>query len=522
MFKKIVKYIICTFLIAGAFFYSFPSFVYFIYSDHAYSGNIINFVSMIATSLICVLTFRSVQQVIKSNKQNEESNQKNREINNLQIATEIFDKKFSLLLQEHKYYLGILSENYKYYIKNDEILKQPGFETLDLIRGEMKTTYYNNNKYIYLSGEIYISIKSILDNELLDGLFPSMPQIINTLKIKLLDINLNKNSHYRFISLKGNVLVGSNFNDYIKFEHSGNGIDFPSVLFSKIEPYLNDGITKKVKELLEKNNEFAKNTLSPYMRIIYHILKLSHEHAKQLIEIKDIGNKKEQEKLIKKEMKKNTNIIRSVIPNNILLLVAINSLFFYRNDRDKLYMFNDKDFIDQTDINNSKDFLEFAIFNDYKKYYNLLMTSDFFEHLYIDENENDYYINPESFFVLFNEKNTKRMHLDKGVMFHHSTNGMRISAFGLKNLFQFYKDTSNIFYLNNTKNLIYIFYKKNRSDITEMLTDNMNEAIRNQFKEKKIDLNKHTVTYYDKKEAELELYPDFAKFYMNGIIININ
>lgn len=513
MFTVILKISVCILLVVELY--------YFIDSDYFSTETIIDFITMLATALICFFTFSSVKEVIKSNKQNEESNKKNIEINNLKIATEIFDKKFALLLQEHKYYLGLLLKDYDLYIKNDKILKQPGLETLDVIRGEVKSINHNSSEYIFLSGELYISIKSILDNRRLEDLFPSMPSIMEDLKKKLLDINSNKNSHHCFISLNGKVITGSNCERKDDFCYSDKGINYTEILHTKLKCIMDDETIKKVKESINRNNMFAKNTISPYMRIIYHILKLSYEHAIQLTNTNNIDNKKEKIKLIKTEMKKNTNIIRSVIPNNILLLIAINSLFFYRNNRDKLYMFNDTDFIEQTDIKSSKEFLEFAIFNDYKKYYNLLILSDFFEHLYIEQNENAYGINPESFPFSFNEKNTKKIHLDKNIMIHGKRNGILISNLKLKDIIQHYKNTSNIFYLNNTKSLIYIFYRKHRSDIQTMLTDNIDDVIRSHIKEKKLNKNTYITTTYDERKKELELYPDFAVSYSNGLIIDI-
>ena len=513
MFTVILKIFVCILLVAELY--------YFIDSDYFSAGTIIDFITMIATALICFFTFSSVQQVIKSNEQNEESNKKNREINNLQIATEIFDKKFALLLQEHKYYLDLLLKDYDLYIKNDKILRQSGLETLDIIRGEVKSINHNSSEYIFLSGELYISIKSILDNRRLDDLFPSMPSIMEDLKKKLSDINLNEDSHHCFISLNGKVITGSNCERKDDFCYSDKGINYTEILHAKLKCIMDDETIEKVKESIKRSNMFAKNTMSPYMRIIYHILKLSYEHAIKLINTNNIDNEKEKLKLIKVEMKKNTNIIRSVIPNNVLLLIAINSLFFYRNNRDKLYMFNDVDLIEQTDIKNSKEFLEFAIFNDYKKYYNLLMLSDFFEHLYIEQNESTYSINTESFPFSFNDKNTKRIRLDKKNTIHGKRNGILISSLKVKDIIRYYQDTSNIFYLNNTKSLIYIFYRKHRSDIQTMLTDNMDAVIRNHIKGKCLNKSTYITTNYDEKKKELELYPDFAVSYSNGLIIDI-
>jgi len=84
--------------------------------------------------------------------------------------------------------------------------------------------------------------------------------------------------------------------------------------------------------------------LSPYMRILYHTLKI--------IKTEISGGITSQ--------KKYTSIVRSFIPNDILLLVAINSSVINKN---------------QFSISDS---------SQYESYYNMLIDYDFFEHLVIE------------------------------------------------------------------------------------------------------------------------------------------
>lgn len=75
--------------------------------------------------------------------------------------------------------------------------------------------------------------------------------------------------------------------------------------------------TKQVPFLINKNNNFSKNILSPYMRIIYHLLKASKENSST-----------------KEDMKKYTNIVRSIILYDILMLIAINAMYFYKSSNE--------------------------------------------------------------------------------------------------------------------------------------------------------------------------------------------
>ncbi len=105
--------------------------------------------------------------------------------------------------------------------------------------------------------------------------------------------------------------------------------------------------------ILKNSNDFAKNTLSPYMRILYHILKSIHEFlGAGLLTASE-------------EEKQYSNIIRSTIPSNLMFLIARNSAGFFSSSR-AIQLFRDQP-------------SDFA--SDYYKYFYLLRRYDFFEHL---------------------------------------------------------------------------------------------------------------------------------------------
>ncbi|MFK8257438.1 putative phage abortive infection protein [Erwinia sp. AnSW2-5] len=113
---------------------------------------------------------------------------------------------------------------------------------------------------------------------------------------------------------------------------------------------------KSSQEVIDACNSFAKNTLSPYMRILYHTLKT----------IKEGCGDNDYSASVKE--KQYTNIIRSIIPNDVLFLVALNSVAIYRDDRSSLC------FAEKIDV---------RVYNDYAKYFFLLRRYAFFEHLNI-------------------------------------------------------------------------------------------------------------------------------------------
>ncbi|MEB8192298.1 putative phage abortive infection protein [Raoultella terrigena] len=111
--------------------------------------------------------------------------------------------------------------------------------------------------------------------------------------------------------------------------------------------------SERIVGVVGKYNEFARNTLSPYMRILYHILKSIHE---------SFGRGTEEQR---KKAKQYSNIVRSTIPSDLLFLIAINSAgFLIKKRRLSLHTNQPSDF-----------------FSDYYKYHFLLKEYDFFEHL---------------------------------------------------------------------------------------------------------------------------------------------
>lgn len=145
----------------------------------------------------------------------------------------------------------------------------------------------------------------------------------------------------------------------------------------KIIRGVNDEVCISVKGgeelVISDGNGFAKNVLSPYMRILYHTLKNIDIHFNN---DKSLGDN---------DAKQFSNIIRSLIPNDLLLLVALNSVIFYKSSGDKT-KFKDR-------MNMTIDKL--SIYNDYHKFFKLLIKYDFFEHLNISatDESNSYKIN---------------------------------------------------------------------------------------------------------------------------------
>jgi len=95
---------------------------------------------------------------------------------------------------------------------------------------------------------------------------------------------------------------------------------------------------------------------SPYMRVLYHLLK----------GIADNFSPGDRFSYAKPEEKSYSNIVRSLIPDNVLQLISINTLFFYSENVGKLSL--------RKDINE-------IIYNDYHKYFALLRRYDFFAHM---------------------------------------------------------------------------------------------------------------------------------------------
>lgn len=304
------------------------------------------FASAIATVVICFYTVKSVAEVIKSNKETAENNHK-------KDIKETFEKNFSILLQEHNGYLGkIISANNCLYEIN-HILNCSGYESYSIIRGLVKFATVDGYKFCLHNDEILIKVdlvKNISGN--ICYYLPSSDSLVDPEHVILNPGTIyyscgDKTYHYfpssNTLSLTEDLSFISKTKDITKFCYN--------LISSKGE---------LAKKIIEKNNNTSKNILSPYMRIVYHLLKYSDENTNN-----------------KSEMKKYTNIVRSIIPYDILMLIAINSMFFYKSyNESKNELRRWSDFFNELDNDPQS-----GIFNDYHKYYQLLIKCDFFEHL---------------------------------------------------------------------------------------------------------------------------------------------
>jgi len=126
-------------------------------------------------------------------------------------------------------------------------------------------------------------------------------------------------------------------------------LDDKTISDTSAEAILEDGDDKSIHSVILKIR--GHEILSPYMRILYHLLK----HVNNNYPRNEIANKDE----IIIEQKQYTSIIRSFIPNKLLLLVSFNCSIT----------------VDEMGLNNSSDF---------KKYQCLLNKFDFFQHLRTD------------------------------------------------------------------------------------------------------------------------------------------
>lgn len=305
-----------------------------------YTNTLVGIASSIATSIICILTIISLVNIHKTNAENKKENTERDKKNT-------FEKQFSILLNEHNNYLSklIACDNELY--KPDVICRINGFEILSIIRGDMYKYKIGNRVYYYLNNEVYLKMR------------------INSGDIEIYDTDNpitceheHKYRHEYIASLNGEIFT---INKRRKLGNTYFQVYLSDVVKLEIEDYIKSN-RDVVKDIIRRNNDIAKNILSPYMRIIYHILKLSNNNTSNVA-----------------EMKQYTNIIRSIIPYDILMLIAINAMFFYENKSNKS---NGMQTLLNPNIN--KITLHTAITNDYYKYYNLLVRCEFFEHLTMD------------------------------------------------------------------------------------------------------------------------------------------
>lgn len=476
----------------------YPSIVYVLNSYLFEASAFFNLIVAIATAIICYLTSISVKAVIKSNSDNREANEKNRILEEKKFTNDIYEKRFSTLLTEHEYYLKQLLGNINDFYKLPEILKLSGYESLSIIRGEIYFNYINEKKYAVVNDEIYLSIDSALS---LNNFYSTSPNIIN---IKQTLTNYKTPDHYickegfiYWYNNKGEMKTCSKINKKLGEE----GVRVLSYIVSNLLDHTKKG---KVSNHISHINEISKNILSPYMRIIYHILKLAYENASKTYENNELCN-------ISHEMKKSTNIIRSMIPNNILALIAINSTYFYKNKLDEIGAFSSS-----KERNNNKESIENKIFNDYRKYYKLLVISDFFEHLYLEKNET--YITKYSNCFVFNFNKFNSSFIIK----KNNTTFIGVTKFTEDDIIKFYYRITDLFYSNTTKELLYLFYIKNNQDYNKKILDNIDFNIESFAMDNQLELesNEYKTSHYFKGENKLILGCDFALTYVNGELIS--
>ncbi|EPJ3801551.1 hypothetical protein OND84_000757 [Morganella morganii] len=500
MNKQHIPYIIA---IIPALFLIYPSIVYLINSYLFEASAFFNLIVALATAIICFYTVKSVKAVIASNNENRDFNIKNMALEQEKFDSDIFEKRFSTLLSEHEYYLKQLLDNENKFYDLSKILKLSGYESLSIIRGKVFFDIINEKKYIIYENELYISIDSVLSLHEFDI---SSEDYKQNAHIKLISSFLRqyKASDY-FLCEKGCVYRCSH--DGVMVIHNSidnlNYANLNPILYSIIIKHMSGEIKNQVLQQISLNNSISKNILSPYMRIIYHILKLSHNHALKTCKINKLNH-------ISHEMKKSTNIIRSMIPNNILALIAINSAYFYKNKYDESGVFS------SSEISSDNENIESKVFNDYKKYYNLLIISNFFEHLYLEKKET--YITYYS--------NCFQFDFDKAKSFAATNKNAHpmiiVTEYKPNDVVDLYHNITDLIYSNTTKELLYLFYIKNNSDYNEKIIKNINSSI-NSFQinnQLEFESNDYKNSLYIKDENKLILGHDFALTYVNGELIS--
>lgn len=304
-----------------------------------------SFASAIATVIICLFTVKSVLEVIKSNEENIKNNQS-------RDRKESFEKKFALLLKEHNNYLNKLTKTNNVFYQLDYILNCSGYESRDLIRGDAKFVTIDGDKFYYSNNNLLVKLDILTNKEQTRIYFNPSAGKVKEYKLEKLyekiDIYASNDCFYWYFEHLDKVIEMSYTPSFFESD------DVKSIVESKIKKGNN-----QVPALIKRNNNISKNILSPYMRIIYHLLKASKENATN-----------------KDDMKKYTNIVRSIIPYDILMLVAINAMYFYKSSnesKNEIKRWNE--FFNDFDDPHS------SIFNDYYKYYQLLIECDFFDHL---------------------------------------------------------------------------------------------------------------------------------------------
>ncbi|MFV8908184.1 putative phage abortive infection protein [Serratia fonticola] len=308
-------------------------------------------VSAVATVVICLFTAKSVSEVIKANKENRTNNQE-------RDRKESFEKKFALLLQEHNSYLRKLVKSNNPLYKLDYILNCAGDESRSIVRGNAKIARIDGEIFHYSNNNLLVQLDVWVNkDESKIYLNPNQDSISNLgLKksTKLPDLYASNNGFFWYLSSSGKMVEIDCEYSFLKSE----GIK------EQIKEKINKGLSL-VPNLIDGCNDVSKNILSPYMRIIYHLLKTSKENTKD-----------------KEDMKQYTNIVRSIIPYDMLMLVAINAMYFYKSSNEKI------DEVKRwSDLFRESDDLNSLVFNDYYKYYRLLIECDFFEHLIMDFSE---------------------------------------------------------------------------------------------------------------------------------------
>lgn len=302
--------------------------------------------SAIATVIICFYTVKSVAEVIKSNTETAKNNHR-RDIK------ESFEKKFTLLLQEHNKYLEKIIESKNELYDISYLQSLPGYESYSIIRGLAKFATLDDYKFCFHNNQIMIELFLIRNKTKNTYYYAPFFEFSNHHDLEVMNESHNVyysgESTYAYFLRKNELLQVENFANVIENKQLNTLVK--SLVRTKGE---------EAKKIILKNNNVSKNLLSPYMRIVYHLLKCSSENT-----------------IDKHGMKSYTNIVRSIIPYDILMLVAINSMFFYKSfyeTKNELRRWSDI-------FNISGDSGYKEIFNDYHKYYELLVKCDFFEHL---------------------------------------------------------------------------------------------------------------------------------------------
>lgn len=457
-----------------------------VYLIDAYSNGFLNtygellvaFIGVIVTAIICYLTSESVKEVIKSNKENQNHNESKDRKNT-------FEKQFSLLLAEHNNYLNRLIQAKNKLYSPGIILSNTGIDTLSIIRGYSKGYTDNKNTFIYHDFELLLKIDIFINKN-------------NELKfIKASgDTDISERPEFKgiefFLSESGNLYQAYKRKIFTEsFILNGNQIEWLKSIKSKI---FTENKTKVIANI-ENNNLISKNILSPYMRIIYHILKLAEKNTSSI-----------------EEMKSYTNIIRSVIPYDVLILVAVNSMFFYRVKVD-----NSPDRSSWLDFIINKSTTLQRVTNDYLKYFKLLMKCDFFEHLTLDYNA-----------IM---KRTKLVSLDLKIEPHRNvrvlkyknsnTAGLVFFDDYLLSLEAIYNNISLSVYSMRTDILIMLLYKKDdkldtakKHIMKKIFWNERNKRMKCRFKDEFSHYS--TNSFISESESIIFVTDDFLTCYMNG------